>query len=568
MKAGIGRGAAARLRALVTAAWTLLSLGAAWSQPLNYGLRLAPPEPRVGETFILAIALPWSNPAQVSLEEPRVAGPADYQGYSIKPSAEGTTIELRFRAVGAGYVELGGWGVVVAGRRTALADLGLQLLAEASAAPPVGRGRYRLPEAAYAFMPIFASALDERGEAFDARPRSAPGVLLLDDDGGRGFWLVGDAPGTISLPALELERGQGRLAVAARALALAPPPGRAERTRALGSWRVGFEALGLELGASPGERVFIEVWASGSGSVLHALAPEPRVAAPDGGAVELALSGGVERSWVMAEGADAELGLSGRVTAVYSFIPRVEGSYTISLEPYYWFDTRSSRVVAAVARPISVLVSPAEGRSWAPRPEVGARIAALATDSAAPKELRRAAALMGEGKGLAGLAEALDASRGFLPHPASRELIALASAAFGLPPPKAERWPPPGYPSAAAAAALTTALAAALAGRRRSDKARGGGIRRAAAVLAAALSIASLALAAVSWYERAAPRGVVAADALRSAPDDRAATPFSVAPGSVFTVTRRGGAWLLASFDDDRSAWIRADHAVFGGTGR
>lgn len=568
MNAGLGRSAAARLRAIAACAFALLSLGAAWSQPLNYGLRVTPPEPRVGETFTVAIVLPWSNPAQVSLEEPRVAGPADYQGYSIKPSAEGTSIELRFGAVGAGYVELGGWGVVVAGRRTALGDLGLQVLAEASAAPPVGRGRYGAPETAYAFMPAFVSVIDERGETVEARPRSAPGALLLDGDAGRGFWLVGDAPGTIGLPGLELERGLGRLAVAARALTLTPPPGRAERTRALGAWRVGFEALGRERGASPGERVLIEVWASGSGSVLHALAPEPRVAAPDGGDVELARSGGVERSWSMAGGVEAELGLSGRVTAIYSFIPRVEGSYTISLEPYYWFDTRSGRVVAAEAGSISMIVSPAEGRSWAPSPEIGARLAALASDSAVPTKLRRAAALMGEGKGLAGLAEALGASRGFWPHPASRELVALASAAFGLPPPKAERWPPPGYPSAAAAAALATALAAALAGRRRSDKARGDGIRRAAAILAAGLSIASLALAAVSWYERAAPRGVVAVDALRSAPDERAATPFSVAPGSVFTVTRRGGAWLLASFDDDRSAWIRADHAVFGGTGR
>lgn len=566
MKAGIASGAAARLRAFAAAAWAIMSLGAAWSQPLNYGLRLTPPEPRVGETFTLAIAIPWNNPAQVSLEEPRVTGPADYQGYSVKPSAEGTSIELRFKAVGAGYVELGGLGVVVAGRRTALGDLGLHLLAEASAAPPVGQGRYRLPETAYAFMPNPISVLDELGQTVDAQPRSVPGALLLD--GGRGFWLVGDAPGTISLPGLELEREQGRLAVAARTLTLAPPPGRAEGTRALGAWRVGIQALGRERGASPGERVFIEVWSSGSGSVLHALAPEPRVAGPDGVAVELARSGGVERSWSMAEGADAELGLSGRVTAIYSFIPRVDGPYTISLEPYYWFDMRSGRVVAAEARPISMLVSPAEGRSWAPPPEVGARLEALASDRAVPAELRRAAALMGEGKGLAGLAEALGASRGFWPHPVSRELIALGSAAFGLPPPKAERWPPPGYPSAAAAAALATALAAALAGRRRSDHDRGGGIRRAAAVLAAALSIASLALAAVSWYERAAPRGVVAADALRSAPDERAATPFSVAPGSVFTVTRRGGAWLLASFDDDRSAWIRADHVVFGGTGR
>lgn len=568
MKALIGSGAAARLRAIAAAAWTLLSLGVAWSQPLNYGLRLAPPEPRVGETFTLVIVIPGTDSARVSIEEPRVAGPADYQGYSIKPSAEGTSIELRFKAVGAGYVELGGLGVVIAGRRTALGDLGLQLLAEAGAAPPVGRGRYSLPETAYAFMPILASVLDERGETVDARPRSAPGALLLDGEAGRGFWLVGDAPGTIGLPGLELERERGRLAVAARALTLAPPPGRAERTRALGAWRAGFEALGRERGASPGERVFIEAWASGSGSVLHALAPEPRVVAPDGGAVELARSGGVERSWSMAAGADAELGLSGRVTALYSFIPGVEGSYTISLEPYYWFDTRSGRVIAAETRSISMLVGPAEGRGWAPAPEIGARIAALAADSAVPAGLRRAAALMDEGKGLAGLAEALGASRGPWPHPASRELIALASAAFGLPPPKAERWPPPGYPSAAAAAALATALAAALAGRRRSGRARGGGIRRAAAVLAAALSVASLALAAVSWYERAAPRGVVAADALRSAPDERAATPFSVAPGSVFTVTRRGGAWLLASFDDDRSAWIRADHAVFGGPGR
>lgn len=568
MKAGIRTGAAACLRAIVTAAWAILSLSTAWAQPLNYGLRVMPPEPRVGEAFTLAIALPWPHPAQVSLEEPSVIGPADYLGFSIKPSAEGTSIELSFRAVGAGYVELAGLGVVVAGRRTRLGDIGVRLLPEAAAEPPVGRGRYRLPETIYAFMPTFISVLDERGEMAEARPRSAPGALLLDGDGGRGFWLVGDAPGTVVLPELELERGQGKLALAARTLTLAPPPGRAELTRALGKWRVGFEVLGRERGASPGERVFIEVWASGAGSVLHALAPKPRVAAPDGGAVELARSGVVERSWSMAEGADAELGLSGRVSAMFAFSPGSVGAYTISLEPYYWLDIRTGLVSAAEARAISVIVGPAEGRSWSPGPEQGARIAALASDSAVPPALRRAAALMDEGQGLAGLAQALSASRGLWPHPASRELIALASAALGLPPPKAERWPPPVYPLAAAAAGLAAALFAALSGKRRSDQARRGGIHRAAALLAAGLTVASLALAAVSCYERAAPRGVVAADALRSAPDERAATPFSVAPGSVFTVTRRGGAWLLASFDDDRSAWIRADHAFFVGTGR
>lgn len=563
------RGAAGRARGLLAAALALLPFVSAPAQPLSYVLRVMPPEPRAGEAFTLTIALPGFEPSQIGLEEPGVEGPAEYQGYTIKPSAEGTSIELRFRAIGAGQLELRGLGVAVAGRSTKLGDLNLHLSAEASAEPPVGRGRYRAPDTAYAFMPIFVSVIDERGESIEARPRSVPGALLLDADGAaeRGFWLVGDAPGAASLPALELKGRQGRLAVAPLALPLRSAPGQAELTRALGAWRVGIEALGRKLVASPGERVFIEAWAAGSGSVLHALAPRPRVDAADGLVVELSQSGGVERSWSMAEGADADLGLSGRVSAVYSFTPDSEGAYTIVLEPYYWLDTRSGRVSAAEARSISVIVGPAEGRAWSPDPELSARIAALAADSAVPAELRRAAALMGEGKGLAGLAAALGASRGLFPHPVSRELIALASAAFGLAPPQAERWPPPGYPLAAGAASLATALAVALTGRRRAYKARRGGLRRLAAAAAVAFSMASLALAAVSWYERAAPRGVVAADALRSAPDDRASTPFSVAPGSAFTVTRRGGAWLLAAFDDDRSAWIRAEHAVFGEKG-
>lgn len=564
------RGAVALLRGLAAAAWALACLGSAWAQALDYGVRVMPPEPRVGEVFTLTIDLPGQDASRLGLEEPSVAGPAEYLGYTIKPTADGASIELRFTALDPGYVELGGLGVVAGGRRTALGDFGLQVPAEPSAEPPVGRGRYRLPETAYAYMPTFVSALDERGEAAAARPRSAPGALLLDASGGidgRGFWLVGDAPGSIDLPELAVERERGRLVVAPRSLTLSPPPGRAELTRALGSWRVGIAAPDGDRGVAPGERAFIEAWAAGSGSVLHALPPRLRVEAPEGGVVELVRVGEVERSWSLAEGPDAELGLSGRVTASYSFVAAAAGSYTISLEPYYWLDTRSGRVVNAQARPVSLTVAPAELRSWAPGPEIAARLAALASDTTVPAAPRRAAALMAEGRGLAGLAEALRISRGPWPHPLSRELIGLGSAAFGLAPPKAERWPAPGYPLAAAAAGLAAALASAWTGRGRSERGRARGTRRLATALAAALALGSLALAAVSCYERAAPRGVVAADALRSAPDDRAATPFGVAPGSAFTVTRRGGAWLLALFDDGRSAWLRAEHAVFGGEG-
>ncbi|HAE21684.1 MAG TPA: hypothetical protein DCG47_05090 [Spirochaetaceae bacterium] len=551
-----------------------------YGQSGEASVSISPAVPRPGELVLLSIRVPRIAASEMEALEPELNGPLRFIGSYLRPlgdaaaasdGVEGSIIELRLLALSQGRAEISRLGYTVRGRPVYLGSYVVDIAPAQGSAGLSRPGSWLAPDSAYPFAPFIVRAVGPSGEALAIATPSVRGAL---------FYPVGALPASsflvsisgatgISLPAMELTVGSKLVRVDARTVDRRTLPAKVEETRAVGTWTVEARMLSHGDEAFVGDTVVVEGTARGVGSAAFAAPPRLRVIGPKQRSVPI-LQVGPSFGEFQVEGAT----LSGERSARVSFQAMEEGSYTIELEPYFWYDTSAQSERSASARKLSLRVKARVYDSWVPSEEERAVLEALiGADRAgssgdkrrnATGRLADAARALLRGDALTALHEAKALERQFWPPREAFSLSGLALSALNLEPGSPEDALPPPFWFALAALPCAALVVVVSFRRRASLRAAGTKAKSLACgvflALTAILCLCLIVMCVVSWAERSSERAIVLVPALRAVPDEGASSPFSVAPGSRAVIVSEGGSWLFLEFGDGRSAWIQAEH--------
>lgn len=565
---------------------------------------IVPAEPVSGQEFALLIELAGLDGIRVDAMMPELSGPIAFVSSSVSPETgpdgrRGTLVRIVFRALDSGGAEIAGVGVVIGGSRRVLGSWAIDIR-EPSGAPRRVRagGSWVGPVTVWRFEPFALAARDRDGrKAVPGAVRSA-GLVFERVQQGSSTLIVGvalqDGPHTI--PETDAEGPKESLRLPSLAISVKAVPPEIERSRAVGSWTASLALLAGGADPAVGDEIAWEARATGRGSVPWAMPPTVSLTRPDGRTESLGAGA--------SSGTEAELDLetyTGYAFARGSFRADRPGDYTLGVEPYAWLDPADGQVRYATAVPLTVSVKPPAAPTWIPSDSAIAcarRLVASAVRRSPDAEAWRgvqAAAERGDWRKASALADALAASprdaatgmaraalrllggdrakalqelcayeRAFLPPRFAAALAEEAAFSFGASDRPKDALPAPFWFSLSAASFGTcAALAAAVRLLRRRREAIDGapGVRargRYAAWACLALSLASVALAAASAWERSRIFVVSFGAPVRTMPSTLAATSFIAEPGYMGRAKAAGPSWLFAEFADGRAGWIEA----------